>query len=492
MKTIPSIISALIAFFAFMQPSFAQVTLDVLDTQNKNDSENITLVQFLEGLEQTHPLFEREEMNAQIEQERQKSLTGTENWIVSSGVNVSHMSYSPVTAGLENTKGVSLFTSVSRHFWSTGGNLSVGLTLGANALGYSSDTIYSSTPDADFDNKVTLFYTQPLLRNWKGVLSKLEYELKTIDIDFAAVQALENQEDFLASSAQSFLNWVFHTVEMQIVQERLQLSKKSFDETRQKRARNLVDEVDVIRAKNSISLSEQNRVTVESILLSLVKQLSILTQDVSLVDKTPQFDLYEIHEFPELKTVIDDFKKNSRILGQLKLNLRQLELVRKGNKEYTKPDLSLTAQVGTKKSNDNFSDALMIDQPEATLGLTYTFPLKNTQARANLLTTDLQITQLNKQMEELEIAQLSVLSNTYVQLKQLEEILKLNIQQIELARQKTKEETITYNRGRGDFTFVIQSQDEEKRAKLTYALNALIYQKLYIQYLAMTDQLLLY
>ncbi|GAI62450.1 unnamed protein product, partial [marine sediment metagenome] len=322
-------------------------------------------------------------------------------------------------------------------------------------------------------------------------LSKLEYELKTIDIDFAAVQALENQEDFLASSAQSFLNWVFHTVEMQIVQERLQLSKKSFDETRQKRARNLVDEVDVIRAKNSISLSEQNRVTVESILLSLVKQLSILTQDVSLVDKTPQFDLYEIHEFPELKTVIDDFKKNSRILGQLKLNLRQLELVRKGNKEYTKPDLSLTAQVGTKKSNDNFSDALMIDQPEATLGLTYTFPLKNTQARANLLTTDLQITQLNKQMEELEIAQLSVLSNTYVQLKQLEEILKLNIQQIELARQKTKEETITYNRGRGDFTFVIQSQDEEKRAKLTYALNALIYQKLYIQYLAMTDQLLL-
>lgn len=488
MKTMLSIISALIAFIQF---SFAQVTQDVLDMQNAKDSKNITLVQFLESLRQTHPLFEREEMNARIAQEEQKSLTGAEDWTVSSGVNVSHMSYSPVTAGLESSNGISFTSNVSRHLWSTGGNLSAGLTLGANALGYSSDPIYSSMPDDNFDNKISLSYTQPLLRNWKGILSKLEYDLKAIEIDLTGVQAFENQEDFLASSAQNFLDWVFYTVEMQIVQERLQLSKKSFDETRQKRARNLVDEVDVIRAKNSVSLSEQNRVTVESGLMSLLEQLAIVTQDENLVNRTPKFDLYEIHELPELKTAIDNFKKNSRVLSQLRLSLQQLDLVRKGNKESTKPDVSLTAQVSTKKSDDNFGDALVMDQPEVTLSLTYTFPLNNTKARADLLTTNLQIAQLNKQIEELEITQVSALSNIYVQLKQMEEILELNRQQIELARQKTIEEIAIYNRGRGDLTFVIQSQDDEENAKLTYTLNALTYQRLYIQYLAMTDQLLL-
>jgi outer membrane protein TolC len=487
MKPMPLIISFLIASTSL---SSSESPLDVPQTQAMVGAGNITLTQFLETLAQTHPLFERELMNVQIAQEEKESLTGIENWTISSGANLNYISYSPVTAGLENTRGVSFTSSVSRHFWSSGGNLSAGLTVGANALGYSSDPMYSSMADASFDNKVSLSYTQPLLKNWKGVLSKLEYDLKDIEIVLTRVQILENQEDFLSSSAQSFLNWVYYTAVMQIVQERLQFSRELLDETKQKRERNLVDEVDVIRAKTSLSLSEQNRVTVGSNLISLAKQLSILTQDENLVNRTPEFGLYEIHELPELEAVIDDFKENSRVLRQLRLSLQQLEVVRRGNMESTKPDLNLTVQVATKKSDDSFGSALAMDKPEASLGLTYAFPMENTEARSDLLTVELQIAQLAKQIEELEITQISALTSIYVQLKQMEEILELNRQQIELAREKTVEETATYNRGRGDFTYVISSQDEEESAKLTYALNALTYQQLYIEYLALTDQLL--
>lgn len=490
MKSMPIMKLCLISIFVLLNFSFTQVHSNVLDEKNIESRESMTLIQFLEDLEQSHPLFEREQINSQIAREEQKSLTGAENWIVSSGVILNHMSHSPVTAGLESANGAAFFSSVSRHFWSTGGNLSAGLTLGANALNYSSDTIYSSIADANFDNNISLSYSQPLLKNLNGILSKLEYDLKTIKIDLTEMQILENQEDFLASSAQSFLNWVFYAAEIQLVQERLQLSRESLHDTRQKRARNLVDEVDVIRAKNSVSLSEQNQVTVESNLAALSKQLSILMQDDDLIGKSPQFDLYQIHDIPNLQLVIDNFKQDSRVLSQLKNSMQQLELMRRANKESTKPDFNLTAQVATKKSDDNFSDALVMDKPEASLSLTYTFPLKNTKARTDLLVTDLQIVQLNKQIKELEITQISVLSNILVQLKQLEKILELNKQQIELAKQKTVAEISVYNHGRGDFTNVIQSQDEEERAKLTYAKNALIYQKLHIEYLSMTDQLL--
>ena len=490
MKIMPIMRLCFISILVLLNFSFAQVHSNVLNEKDIESRESITLIQFLEDLERSHPLFEREQINSQIVREEQKSLTGAENWIVSSGAVLNHISYSPVTAGLESTYGAAFSTSVSRHFWSTGGNLSAGLTLGANARNYSSDTAYSSMADATFGNNISLSYSQPLLKNLNGILSKFEYNLKTIKINFTEMQTLENQEDFLASSAQSFLNWVFYAAEIQIVHERLQLSKESLNDIRQKRARNLVDEVDVIRAKNSVSLSEQNQVTVESNLAALSKQLSILIQDDDLIGKSPQFDLYQIQEIPNLQLVIDNFKQDSRVLSQLNNNMQQFELIHRTNKESTKPDLNLTAQVAAKKSDDNFSDALVMDKPEASLSLTYTFPLKNTKARTDLLVTDLQIVQLNKQIKELEITQISVLSNIHVQLKQLENILDLNKQQIELAKQKTVAEISVYNRGRGDFTNVIQSQDEEERAKLTYARNALTYQKLHIEYLSMTDQLL--
>jgi outer membrane protein TolC len=319
----------------------------------------------------------------------------------------------------------------------------------------------------------------------------LEFDLKSIEIELTDVQILENQEDFLAAEAQNFLNWVFYIIELQIVQERLELSEKSLIDTKRKRAYNLIDRVDVIRAENALSLAEQNRVTVESSLLALLQQLSVLLQDDRIMEKTPEFNLYEIHEFPELETVISDFKQDSRVLTQLTLTMEQLKIMRKGNKESIKPDLSFTAQAGTNKFDENFGEALKIDKPQASLSISYIFPLKNTTAQANVHTIYLRIAQLNKQIEELAIAQVSTLSNVYIQLKQMEEILDLNKQQIKLAKQKTREEMVTYNRGRGDFTFVIQSQDEEERAKLTYVRNTLVYQKLYIQYLTITDQLLL-
>ncbi len=491
MKIISPIVSVLFVFIVFIPLAFGQVAQDMMDVQSVENGQMLTLVQFLEHLEQTHPLFEREQLNAKIAKQQQKSLTGAEDWTVSSGVNVSHMSYSPAAMGLESSSGLSLGCNVSRHLWSTGGNLSAGINLAASALDYSSGDIYASIPGANYDNSISLSYTQPLLKNWKGVLSRLEYDLKAVEINLEEVQALENQEDFLSSSALSFLDWVFYITKMQIVQERFQLSMESLDEIQQKRARNLVDEVDVIRSKNSVSLSQQDRVNVQLNLSSLVEQLAILAQDTELADKSPQYNLYEIHKLPELKEVVEDFQQNSRLLGQLKLSLKQLEIARKGNEESIKPDLSLTARVGTKQSDDSFGNALIMDKPEAILGLTYTFPLKNTQAQADLMAIDLQIDQLNAQTRELEITQISMLSNICIQLEQMEEILKLNRLQIDLARQKTAEEQTTYNRGRGDLTYVIQSQDEEGGAKLTYALNALTYQKLYIQYLALTDQLLL-
>jgi hypothetical protein len=75
------------------------------------------------------------------------------------------------------------------------------------------------------------------------------------------------------------------------------------------------------------------------------------------------------------------------------------------------------------------------------------------------------------------------------QASQLETVLQLNQEQIESAERRTAEELKLYDQGRGELTFVIQSQDSEQAARLTYAVNALTYHKLLLQLQEITDQL---
>jgi len=81
------------------------------------------------------------------------------------------------------------------------------------------------------------------------------------------------------------------------------------------------------------------------------------------------------------------------------------------------------------------------------------------------------------------------LTNLNVLIKEFENVLKLNQEQIESAEVKTKEELELYNLGRGNLTFVIQSRDNLENAKLTYAVNAVTYHKLIIEYQSLMDQL---
>ncbi len=446
----------------------------------------ITLDEFLNKLERTHPLFVREDMNADILREQQKSLTGAEDWNFTSetGINYTQQNQDMY----EYTAGASIEGSVSRHFWNTGGSINAGVSISGTSMDYIDNPMYLTCSDSKFDNSIYVGYSQPLLRNWKGFLSKFQYELKGIAIDLSEVEAAQNKKDFLTVYAASFLDWVYYMMEAEVIEQRIELCRESLEKTQQKRAHNLVDEVDVIRAENSLSLCEQNRVMNESNIDALIKELEVLTGDNSLSAKIPIFNLYEIHELPPLDSIPVYLEYNSLSLQQLDIILKQLELNRKYNLESMKQDLSLTGQLSIASSEAGFTDALVIDKPSAAFMLTYTFPLRNTSAKANLATSELTIEQMRLKKKELEISMISTISNLHVQLTRMERILDMNRQQIEFAERQTVAEMETYDQGRNDLSFVIQAQDSEKNARMTYDFNALTYQKLYIQYLSLMDK----
>jgi len=450
-------------------------------------AQTITQNEFLNSLKELHPLFEKEKLTAKIEKEERKSYLGTKDWNFISSVGFAHEEPAIAFAGPERIDALSVSGGVERLFWKTGGRLSASFF--SSRADLKIDPFYGF-PDSYYENQLSIGYVHPLMKNRHGFLDRLQYELKQYDVDFSKVQALENQEDFLASSADRFLDWVLLTEQKKIALERLSLAEEELARTKKKRKAHLVDQIDVIRAEDAVRIGKQNQMLVESQWKSLQAELAVLSQNDKLYDVGPQFNLYEVEELIPLQDAIVQLRKDSRIIAALNIRLKQLEYARRGFDETSKPDLALLAQFNTKNLDESFGKSLAMDKPDALVGLQFSVPLENRRARYQVAKTDLQMTQLQKQLDEVTLELSSALTHLHIQIRELEEVLKLNQEQIESARQKTEEELKLYNQGRGDLTFVIQSRDNEENAKLTYAQNSIFYHKLILQYHALLDELL--
>lgn len=449
-------------------------------------AQTITQKAFLNQLIESHPVFEKEKLSAEILREDQKSLSGVRDWTVFSSLGYSHEEPDIAIAGPEKTDAFSVSSGVEKLFWKTGGRLTASFT--ASYAKIKIDPLWGF-PNTFYQNRIDLSYRHPLLKNKKGFLDQLAYKLKQYDIDFSEVQATENLEDFLAAAASKYLDWVFLADQIIILQDRLKLSQDELDRTKRKREANLVDQADVIRAEDAVRIWNQNLVLVKSQMKALQAELAVLVQNPELNQAVPDYNLYQIENLIPLEESIQELEENSRLVKPFDLLIGQLEFAHKGFEETGKPNFAFLAQANLKKLDERLGQSLELDKPDAMVGLEYRFPVKNRKAKHRMLKTNLQISQVRKQREEIVLTLTSVLTNLYIQMTELVHVLQLNQEQIESAKERTSEELKLYNQGRGDLTFVILSRDNEENAKLTYVGNALSYHKLLIEYKSLTDQL---
>jgi len=450
-------------------------------------AQTITQDEFLTQLRAVHPLFAKEELTADIEEQNRNSLTGDQDWNLNSSIIFSHEEPAIAIFGPEKTDALSVTGGVDKLFWKTGGTLSASYTF--NRVDMKIDP-FLGIPDLYYQNQLSVSYLHPLFQNRKGFLSQLSYNLSGFEIDYAKIQSLENQEDFLAAAASKFVEWAYLSEQNNIIAERYGLSEDALANTKSKREANLIDEVDLLRAEDAVAIAKQSLVLSESQFSGLGAELAVLTKNNSMIDLQPEYDLYELRPLPSIDTIEEDLKQKSRLIQAIDRRIAQLEYARLGYEEMTKPRLSLLAQFKMKEADEKFGSALGMDKPDFIGALQFSVPLERRTSRYSISKTDLQINQLELQREEILLTLTAAVNNIYIRIKKLENILELNLEQIVSAESKTAEELKLYNRGRSDLTFVIQSQDGEQNAKLNYALNAAAYQQLYLRYLTLTDALL--
>jgi len=460
----------------------------IANAQESESLQSVTLTEFLSQLKNEHPLFAKEDLTSEILRSRRQTLAGAQDWTFVSSV--SYFSQEPVInfSGPDKTVGGSFNSGIKKIFWRTGGRLSTTIT--TTSLSFTLPAEFGNIPTDYYQSEVALTYIHPLMKNRKGFLDRLQYNLMQFDIDASEIIALENEENFLTESANKFLNWIFLVEQRNIIEERLNLSRTELQRTERKRKANLVEKVDLIRAGDAVRIAEQNMFLTESRLRGLKAELAVLTQQDDYNSKTPQYELYRTEPLPPLEGIKANIETDSRLVRMLNIRIEQLNLARRGFKETAKPNLGLVAQVSRKELDEGLGGSFGLEKSDALVALQFSVPLGNRTAKSNISTTDVQIAQLQSQVKEVIIGLSSIISNLHTQMTEMEKVLLLNIEQINSSREKTEEELKLYNQGRGDLTFVIQSRDNEQNAKLLYAVNAFTYHALFIQYRSLTDQLL--
>ncbi|VAX20592.1 hypothetical protein MNBD_NITROSPINAE04-2536 [hydrothermal vent metagenome] len=462
-------------------------------------AEALTLERFLNEIRENHPFFVKEALSSDIEKKKQEKFLGDEDWLVRSSPFFSHQQSAYQNAfTLKSVDQAGLNASLGRTFWKTGGRLS--FSYDYTGTNRSVDDIVIPLPGATinipsgsgmfYENGFAMTYSHPLMKNKDGFLSKLDYDLQAYNISATDIVIKENQENFLLSAAILFIDWALLKEQRRILEKRLELAKEELERTKRKRKQNMVDEVDVIRARDAVLNARQNVLSAEAGMRAKGAEIGTIAQLKDVEGLEASHDLYSLETAPSVDEAVDLLKANSRVLKVFDVRLGQINLSAKGAEEREKPQLGLNLSGGLTSGAWQYGDSLGYNKPQYSASLNFSYPLGNRTARADLAKTRVEKDRIEEGKENMSLKLESGLRNLLTHIKELEKVLAVNIEQIEVAKEKTGEELKRYNQGRIELTFVIDSRDREQNIQLIYAQNAALYNKLVLRYKALTDSLL--
>lgn len=458
---------------------------------------------FLSALIKNHPLFVKEDLNNSIAIQNTAASNAGQEWNLELGSQHASQETLNAQSGPDEIEQNKVTASVGRQIWASGGFLSF------NAAATQGDfTNVPCEPNPDpaagpdiaciaqsanesVESELSVTYSQPLLRNFKGRQSRSATDVSKIMELSTDLQVAEAKEQFLLTMSNEYVDWASLAAQKQINQERLNLARDQRREMEKRYRKNLVEKVDLMRLQDSERNAKQQLLLISSQFKAKAARLAVLSKNSAIRQMSADFDFYNFPKLPALGDLSVPLKTNSRNVRLLDQNIKQLQRQLITIKDGVSPELSLDLRAGLKSETQDY-DAGEIDDDgqDYSVGLNFKKALGNHGAKAELQKLSYEIDKLKFEKEQVQLDLEANLNDLYIQLDDMRSILDLNTKLISSARAKTKEELKLYRQGRSDLTNVIASRDQTQGARLVYAQNALSFHKLYLQFQALNDTLL--
>ncbi len=394
---------------------------------------------------ENHPSFASSKLSVKIEKKRAESLLGEQDWYYSIGPYYSYLGESSASEFGPLAEAVHLLgaeAGLNKPIRSTGGNISFLLSSGYTNLKRTYDDYKY------YKQKVGVTYTQPLLQNFGGRLSRFDYEQSGYEIDSTRLSSLESREGFVFDFAELFLSWVELAEKIRISDEGYNFSREQLDQIRERYRSNMTERVDLLRAEDAAFISEQNLLVLESQLKAKQAELAVLAGMDEIYQAEPEFELYSLKDLPEIQPALSGLKQRSRVLEAMDIFIDQLQHRRRSLLERKKPQLNLNLSASLSEGDEELAESFKINKPDGFVAIELSAPLGNRSVKAGLERVDLEIEQLQKDKEGLEISLEADLRSIMIRIREMEKVLALNRRRIESANEKREEELKLYNQGR--------------------------------------------
>ena len=436
-------------------------------------------IEFIARLKAYHPFFNQQQITSALAENEKRTQLAGEDWSFSINADYQSQNTEHLTSVRENykeQKRTSVVSALSRNIYQTGGRVH---------FAYTSEHTENNLDS--YQNRLSLDYTHPLWKNQSGINDKLGYDLASFDLQINTILRADREQNFLLEQLKIWLDLNFLQEQVVINEKRLALANKELNLAQEKFSVSLLEKVDVLLQKDAKERIIQQLLTAKQELAALKVTFSIML-GVTQNKVISNMNLYAFG--PNQKVISKSYlMANNYALKGIALdrekNKRALLSIR--NKRH--PNLDLRLNLTSAGENNNFSDSLEKQSPDVTIGVNLSYPLGNLENNSQTQKNLLNLENINYEYERMLREIYAKARSTKKRIEILKNILESNVIQLEIAKKRSQEESLRYQNGYGDVSFVINAQDNEQNVMLSYAQNATNYQKMLLEYKAILNQI---
>jgi len=411
----------------------------------------ITQSEFAKRLQEVHPFFTQQGFDQQTSKLDYIATTANQDWVLTGSVD---------SINSLNTQSSSSTIGATHNLVDTGADI----------------TISNVWSDGVATDRLSVSYTQPLLKGIGGVNDQLKGDLSIIKIDINNLKRAQNAEQFILSQLFKLVDLSFAQQQLTLTTQRLELSQQELTLVKEKFTQSVVDQVDVFLQEDAYQRVLQKQFQAEQELDLLKEELSVLLKIPSMQIKS-DFNLYTLYQ-SNLGNLQDYLRQDTTEMkiSQLERTLLQRQLL--SDKNNTQAQLNL--ELGASNSNDN----------DWRVGLGLSYPLGDTKAKSALEKTQIGLSKAKENSKE-QLINLTIKASVLnKKLMHLVKLLGTYQARIKIAHSRALAEKKRYELGNSPISFVISAQNNVHDVNLAYAQVAANYQKSVLEFKAVVDQLL--
>jgi len=345
-------------------------------------------------------------------------------------------------------------------------NLPTGTTLELDQTNErtSTNSTFSTSPLVH-DSTISFEITQELGKNFFGLQDRGDVKLTLIDIENSEYISLESIEMQISEVQKAYWEYVQSREIVKIEEGMVFQAKKLYDLQQEKLKDGLVESPEAIASEanyrthiNDLTIARNNRKLKENV---LKLQLNISDEKIEIVPADSFILKNEQEQLKDaLKKAFEHRRDYKRKLNDVKS--KELNLSMKKNNLW--PEINLSASLAQNGLGDHFKQASSNiteeNNPNLTAGITFSYPLANSKAKAEKKSADLE---KEKALVGLKFIERTIAIEINDQVRNcnvLKEVA-INANRVEdLQEKKFRAEEKRFNTGRSDTDTIIRFQED--------------------------------